>query len=55
MYMNAEVELNNSKGEALPSDAIVNFENKSYIFIGTIWLSIFGFIGTTFVYNLFDM
>ena len=28
---------------------------KSYIFIGTIWLSIFGFIGTTFVYNLFDM
>jgi phospholipid-translocating ATPase len=26
---------------------------KSYIFIGTIWLSIFGFIITTYVYNFF--
>lgn len=28
---------------------------KSYIFIATIWLSIFGFMGTTFVYNLFNL
>ena len=28
---------------------------KSYIFIGTVWLSIFGFMGTTFVYNLFNL
>lgn len=28
---------------------------KSYIFIGTILLSIFGFIGTTFIYNLFNL
>ena len=27
---------------------------KSYIFVATIWLSIFGFMGTTFVYNLFN-
>lgn len=27
---------------------------KSYIFIATIWLSIFGFMGTTFLYNLFN-
>lgn len=27
---------------------------KSYIFVATIWLSVFGFIGTTFIYNLFN-
>lgn len=27
---------------------------KSYIFIATIWLSIFGFMATTFIYNLFN-
>ncbi|KAG5670176.1 hypothetical protein PVAND_000457 [Polypedilum vanderplanki] len=27
---------------------------KTYIFIGTIWLSIFGFIITTYIYNLFN-
>jgi phospholipid-translocating ATPase len=29
--------------------------HKNWWFIGTIWLSIFGFISTTFIYNLFDM
>ncbi|XP_058811248.1 phospholipid-transporting ATPase IF [Topomyia yanbarensis] len=28
---------------------------KSYIFIASIWLSIFGFMGTTFIYNLFHL
>lgn len=28
--------------------------NKTYIFVATIWLSIFGFMGTTFIYNLFN-
>lgn len=28
---------------------------KSYIFIATILLSIFGFMGTTFIYNLFNV
>ncbi|XP_055524326.1 phospholipid-transporting ATPase IF isoform X2 [Wyeomyia smithii] len=28
---------------------------KSYIFIASIWLSIFGFMGTTFIYNLFNI
>jgi len=28
---------------------------KSYIFIGTLWLSVFGFMGTTFLYNLFNV
>lgn len=28
--------------------------NKTYVFIATIWLSIFGFMGTTFIYNLFN-
>ncbi|KXJ73282.1 hypothetical protein RP20_CCG016146 [Aedes albopictus] len=28
--------------------------NKSFIFIASIWLSIFGFMGTTFIYNLFN-
>jgi phospholipid-translocating ATPase len=28
---------------------------KNWWFIGTIMISIFGFIGTTFIYNLFDM
>ena len=27
---------------------------RTYIFIGTVWLSVFGFIVTTFVYNLFN-
>jgi len=27
---------------------------KSYIFIATIWLSIFGFMATTYIYNLFN-
>lgn len=27
---------------------------KSYIFVATIWMSIFGFMGTTFIYNLFN-
>ncbi|EAT35270.1 AAEL012549-PA, partial [Aedes aegypti] len=29
--------------------------NKSMIFIASIWLSIFGFMGTTFIYNLFNL
>ncbi|XP_053687798.1 phospholipid-transporting ATPase IF isoform X2 [Sabethes cyaneus] len=28
---------------------------KSYAFIASIWLSIFGFMGTTFIYNLFNI
>jgi cobalt-zinc-cadmium efflux system membrane fusion protein len=32
MYMNAEIELDNSAVNALPESAIVNFEGKSYIF-----------------------
>ncbi|MFV8347407.1 efflux RND transporter periplasmic adaptor subunit [Flavobacterium sp. ZB4P13] len=33
MYMNAEIELKSQQSNVLPSDAIVNFENKNYIFI----------------------
>lgn len=33
MYMNAEIELQSQQSNALPSDAIVSFESKSYIFI----------------------
>jgi cobalt-zinc-cadmium efflux system membrane fusion protein len=33
MYMNAEIELKSQQSDVLPSDAIVNFENKNYIFI----------------------
>ncbi|WP_428978355.1 efflux RND transporter periplasmic adaptor subunit [Flavobacterium pisciphilum] len=33
MYMNAVVELKNQQSNVLPSDAIVNFENKDFIFI----------------------
>ena len=33
MYMNAEIELHSQKSNALPIDAIVNFENKNYVFI----------------------
>lgn len=33
MYMNAEIELNSQLSNVLPSDAVVNFENKNYIFV----------------------
>lgn len=33
MYMNAEIELNSQQSNVLPSDAVVNFENKNYIFV----------------------
>jgi cobalt-zinc-cadmium efflux system membrane fusion protein len=33
MYMNAEIRLNDSKEKVLPADAIVNFENKDYVFV----------------------
>jgi cobalt-zinc-cadmium efflux system membrane fusion protein len=33
MYMNAEIELNSQQSNVLPSEAIVNYENKNYIFI----------------------
>ena len=33
MYMNAEVQLNAKKEKVIPNDAIVNFENKDYVFI----------------------
>ncbi len=33
MYMNAEIELKNRKLMALPTEAIVSFENKNYVFI----------------------
>ncbi|RTY94760.1 efflux RND transporter periplasmic adaptor subunit [Flavobacterium sp. GSN2] len=33
MYMNAEIELKSQQSNVLPSDAIVNYENKNYIFI----------------------
>lgn len=35
MYMNAEVELNTLEQDALPDEAIVNFENKDYVFVAT--------------------
>lgn len=33
MYMNAKVEINNKTSNTLPNNAIVNFENKNYIFL----------------------
>ena len=33
MYMNAEIELKNSKVYALPEEAIVRFENNQYVFV----------------------
>jgi membrane fusion protein, heavy metal efflux system len=33
MYMNAEIEVKSDSVFALPSDAIVNYENKQYVFI----------------------
>ena len=33
MYMNAEIELKSQQSNVVPSDAIVNFENKNYVFI----------------------
>ena len=33
MYMNSEIELRINKSNALPSDAIVSFENKNYVFL----------------------
>lgn len=33
MFMNAEIELSGNKATALPSEAIVRFDNKQYIFI----------------------
>ena len=33
MFMNAEIEVKSSDAIVLPSDAIVSFENKQYVFI----------------------
>lgn len=33
MFMNAEIEVNSSQADALPDDAIVNYENKQFVFI----------------------
>ncbi|TWI79009.1 cobalt-zinc-cadmium efflux system membrane fusion protein [Lacibacter cauensis] len=33
MYMNAEIEVKSSNATVVPSDAIVSFENKQYVFI----------------------
>lgn len=33
MYMNAEIQLNAKKEKVVPNDAIVNFENKDYVFV----------------------
>src|SRR6266498_52090 len=33
MFMNAEIELNNVQAYILPEEAIVNYENKTYVFI----------------------
>ncbi|MFV5695787.1 efflux RND transporter periplasmic adaptor subunit [Flavobacterium sp. LB3P122] len=33
MYMNAEIELKSQQSNVLPSDAIVNYEKKNYIFV----------------------
>lgn len=32
-YMNAEIEVSNHRGDALPNDAIVNYQGNDYIFI----------------------
>lgn len=36
MYMNAEIEVKSQQSNVLPSDAIVSFENKNYIFVAKI-------------------
>ena len=33
MFMNAEIELNNVQAYVLPEEAIVNYENKTYVFV----------------------
>lgn len=33
MYMNAEIKLKSSQANVIPTDAIVNFENKNYVFV----------------------
>ncbi len=33
MYMNAEIELHSQKSNVLPSDAIVSFESRNYVFL----------------------
>lgn len=33
MYMNAEIQLDNNQEKVLPNEAIVNFENKDYVFV----------------------
>lgn len=33
MYMNAEIEIKSQKSNVLPSDAIVSYENKNYVFL----------------------
>ncbi|GEP97624.1 efflux RND transporter periplasmic adaptor subunit [Chitinophaga cymbidii] len=33
MYMNAEIRLNDSREKVLPDEAIVNFENRDYVFV----------------------
>jgi cobalt-zinc-cadmium efflux system membrane fusion protein len=33
MYMNAEIEVKSQQSNVLPSDAVVNYENKSYVFV----------------------
>lgn len=33
MYMNAEIELKSQLSNVLPSDAIVSYENKNYVFV----------------------
>ena len=33
MYMNAEIELKSQQSNVLPSDAVVSYENKNYVFI----------------------
>jgi len=35
MFMNADIEVHSDSADALPSEAIVSFENKQYIFIAT--------------------
>lgn len=36
MFMNAEIELSGNNTSALPSEAIVRFENEQYVFIATV-------------------
>jgi len=35
MYMNAEIEVKSQLSNVLPSDAIVSYENKNYVFVAT--------------------